>query len=332
MSLDGAALPLTAPAPVRTVRHRADVLVVGAGVIGLTTAICLAEAGLDVRVVGAEPPPSTTSALATAMVGPSFGLSGPLATRWEQVTVAELAGADDIPGVHHCAGRFAARTPGLVPPGAELAAGYRPCRPDELPDGFPTGFWATVPLIDMPRYLGHLTERLVRAGGELEIRRIDSLAAAATEAPWVVNCSGLGASTLAPDDTVVPVRGPKVVVRNPGLDTFFIEGPPTGTWASYHPHGDHVVLGGSTIGSDPAPSQVELVAIVARCAEIEPRLGGAEVLEHAVGFRPGRPEIRFDEVDLGAARCIHSYGHGGIGVTVSWGAARDVAERIIGSR
>ena len=38
-----------------------DVLVIGAGVSGLTSAICLAEAGISVRILAAEPPQQTTS-------------------------------------------------------------------------------------------------------------------------------------------------------------------------------------------------------------------------------------------------------------------------------
>ena len=45
----------------------ASVVVIGAGVSGLTTAVCLAEAGLDVRVDTDRLPGATTSAAAGAM-------------------------------------------------------------------------------------------------------------------------------------------------------------------------------------------------------------------------------------------------------------------------
>jgi D-amino-acid oxidase len=44
-----------------------QVLVVGAGAIGLTAAIRLREAGLDADVVAREPPAATTSAVAAAL-------------------------------------------------------------------------------------------------------------------------------------------------------------------------------------------------------------------------------------------------------------------------
>ena len=47
-----------------------DVLVVGAGVVGLTTALCLAESGLRVGIRTAAPPGASTSATAGAVWGP----------------------------------------------------------------------------------------------------------------------------------------------------------------------------------------------------------------------------------------------------------------------
>ena len=46
---------------------RADAVVVGCGVIGLTAAISLREAGLDARIVAAELPEATTSSVAAAI-------------------------------------------------------------------------------------------------------------------------------------------------------------------------------------------------------------------------------------------------------------------------
>src|ERR1022692_1087046 len=47
-----------------------DVVVLGAGVIGLTTAVTVAEGGHRVLVRTAEPPGATTSAAAGALWGP----------------------------------------------------------------------------------------------------------------------------------------------------------------------------------------------------------------------------------------------------------------------
>jgi D-amino-acid oxidase len=45
-----------------------------------------------------------------------------------------------------------------------------------------------------------------------------------------------------------------------------------------------------------------------------------------VGLRPGRSTVRLEEAEplSSGARVVHNYGHGGAGVTLSWGCAREV--------
>ena len=50
----------------------------------------------------------------------------------------------------------------------------------------------------------------------------------------------------------------------------------------------------------------------------------ARILEHQVGLRPVRGVVRVEAQPLGAARLVHNYGHGGTGVGLSWGCAREV--------
>lgn len=307
-----------------------DAVVIGAGVVGLTTGICLAEAGINVLILTAHKPSATTSVLATAMVGPTFGRGGPRAQEWEAVTLREVIGPPIPPGVHLCRGRFVARVAEGVPPNTKGLPGFKVCTAAELPDGYKSGFWAEVPLISMPLYVDHLVERFSAAGGELEIRRIERLSEAAALARRVANCSGLGARDLVPDSGVVPLRGPRIVVENPGLDTFLIDGPPGPEFTSLHPHGDTVVLGGSArVSADTAPDPDEATAIMARAAAVEPRLHGARLLEHSVGLRPSRPEVRLEAEQLERSTIVHNYGHAGVGVTLAWGCARDAAQLLM---
>jgi D-amino-acid oxidase len=306
-----------------------EVVVIGAGVIGLTSAITLAEAGHRVRVLAAEPPEHTTSAVAGALVAP-IGPHGPVPPRagsWVATTTAELMPLAGRAGVHVADGLLIAAVPGPPAPWAEQLPGYRPCGPAELPPGYPFGFRARLPLVDMRPYLAHLVERLAAAGGTLSITRVPDLRTAAALAPAVVNCAGLGARELAGDAGLTGVRGQHVVVRNPGLTDFVLEAPISPTWAAFFPHGDRVVLGGLADPRDtrPEPDPAIAAAIVDRCAALEPRLRDAEVLEHQVGFRPLREEVRLERDDRDGCRIVHNSGHGGVGVSLSWGCARDVA-------
>jgi D-amino-acid oxidase len=302
-----------------------DVLVIGAGVIGLTTAVCLADSGLRVRVVTSEPPVRTTSAVAGALWGRGPGVVEPVdkISAWSAVTFGEFSAAaeDTSTGVRFARGREATRDPVLLEP-LPQARDVRPCTPDELPPGFRHGNWITVPVVDMPKYLDHLVRRF---SGRLEAGSVRTMAAVGGAAV-VVNCTGSGARRFVPDDTVQAIRGQHVVVRNPGLSEFFVEETDGDSWVSFFPHGDRVVLGGvAGLGDwNLSPDPRTAAEIVRRCAAVEPRLADAPVLEHRVGLRPGRPVVRVEESDVDGVRWVHNYGHGGMGVTLSWGCAREV--------
>ena len=51
-----------------------------------------------------------------------------------------------------------------------------------------------------------------------------------------------------------------------------------------------------------------------------------EVVGHKVGLRPARPSVRLERV----ADVVHCYGHGGAGVTLSWGCADEVVSLVAG--
>jgi D-amino-acid oxidase len=300
-----------------------DVLVVGAGVSGLTTAVCLAEAGRRTTIWASGTGGATTSFAAGATWSPYLVESSDRVRAWsfETLQVLRQMAADSRTGIALVPGVEAARVPVEPPEWRDGLDGFRMCAPDELPPGFATGWRFLAPVVDMPVYLDYLLDRAEAAGAVLQIRRIASLDEALAAAPVVVNCAGIGARDLVPDPSVMPYRGQVVVVRNPGITEFFVDesDPPL----YFFPHGATVLLGGTAqagdAGIDPDPAIA--AAIVERCARIDPRLLGASVIEHRVGLRPTRPTVRL-EWD---GRVVHNYGHGGAGVTLSWGCAHDVA-------
>ena len=328
-----------------------DVLVVGAGVSGLTTAICLAESGLAVSIHADRLPPDTTSAVAGAIWGPHLVEASERTARWGRETLGvlrELAG-DPAAGVrtgHGIEVYRGAPRPGTQPPGppgwlTELP-GFRPCQPPELPSGFGSGWRYASPLVHMPTYLAYLQARLERAGGRIERATVTSLADAARGrgAGAVVNCSGVRAHHLAADPVTTPVRGQTVVAANPGLTDFFIGiGDGSAELIYMFPHGDTVVLGGTEAVGDwnLRPDPAIAGRILRDCAHVEPRLRDARVLAHRVGLRPARPTVRLEAERTGPAGdgplIVHNYGHGGAGITLSWGCAREAARLVTdGSR
>ncbi|MEV0936963.1 FAD-dependent oxidoreductase [Streptomyces phaeochromogenes] len=307
-----------------------DVIVVGSGVVGLTTAVVLAESGRRVRVWTREPAEGTTSAVAGALWWPYSVEPLELARAWalESLSVyEELAARPDETGVRMVEGVMGeSRLDEQGPWAAARLPGLRASTPEEYAG---TGLWARLPLIDMPVQLRWLRERFLRAGGTVSVRAVTDLAEAEAEAPVVVNCTGLGARELVADPAVRPVRGQLVIVENPGVRNWLVSTDAVaGTTTYLFPQPDRLVLGGTTevdewsLTPDPAVA----AQIVERCARLRPAVAGARVLGHRVGLRPSRPVVRLErEVRGGGGVLVHNYGHGGAGVTVAWGCARVAA-------
>ncbi|MFE9777122.1 FAD-dependent oxidoreductase [Streptomyces sp. NPDC005775] len=305
-----------------------DVIVVGGGVIGLTTAMVLARRGHRVRVWSAAPAAATTSAVAGALWWPyriepqdSVGDWSLTSLRWYEELAArpQETGVRLVDGLHR-GERLASLGPwaGQLNGAVETAEGLR-CR---------------LPLLDMPVHLEWLEGRVEAAGGAVERRTVVSFDEAAAEAATVVNCTGLGARELVPDSGVRPVRGQLVLVENPGIEEWYTEADPASSETTYFfPQPGRLVLGG-TAGADDwgtVPDPRTAQEIVARCARVRPEIAGARVIGHRVGLRPARDAgVRIEAEALpGGGRLVHNYGHGGAGVTVAVGCAQ-AAARLVG--
>ncbi|MGW5770725.1 FAD-dependent oxidoreductase [Streptomyces longwoodensis] len=304
------------------------VIVVGGGVIGLTTAVVLAERGHRVRVWTREPAERTTSAVAGGLWWPYHIEPVESARAWALRSLEvyeELAARPDRTGVRLVEGVLGETDPAEVEGwAAGRLTGLRAATAREYPRG--GGLWARLPLVDMPAHLLWLRERLAAAGGTVEVRVVGDLAEA--DAPVVVNCSGLGARELAADPSVRPVRGQLVVVENPGVGTWLVSTDADGEPTYLLPQPGRLLLGGTAEedawSTEPDPAVAE--AIVRRCAALRPEVAGARVLEHRVGLRPARPAVRLERGTLPDGRpVVHHYGHGGAGVTVAWGCAEEAA-------
>jgi len=314
------------------------VTVLGAGVIGLSTAVCLAEAGLSVAVHAAEPPDQTTSVAAGAIWGPHLVGDDERVGRWAETTRAALFDLTAEPFVHVCRG-LAAHGPAAGQALPEVALGapdVTVCPAADVPPGYAVAWRFSQLLVAMPEYLDYLRQRHQRAGGgPIVTAAYPTLADAvrAADTRVLVNCSGSGARAFVPDASVVPYRGQVVVVANPGITEFFVGiGGPL-SWLTYaFPHGDRVLLGGTEQEGDsrrePDPATAD--RIIAACAAVVPALSGARVLAHRVGLRPFRPSVRLErEAGPDGTVVVHNYGHGGSGVTLAWGCAQDAAALVV---
>jgi D-amino-acid oxidase len=295
------------------------VIVVGAGVVGLSCAVRLLEAGHRVDVVARDLPLETTSVVAAALWSPYVNEQEHV-LRWSRRAYDVYAGlaVEDRTGVALREGTEVFREP-APPPWwyAALPDGAGPDRETRLPAGFAAGWTMTCPVIEMPVYLRWLSGRVEALGGTITRMNLSSLPT--DSGALVVNASGIGAKHLAADPSVGPVRGQVVLVEQVGIERWVLDSDaPT----YVIPRGRDVVVGGThdagewsrTVDAPTAGSILE------RARALVPEIAGARVLRHRVGLRPARPTVRLERV----GDVVHCYGHGGCGVTVSWGCADDV--------
>ncbi|HEV7875063.1 MAG TPA: FAD-dependent oxidoreductase [Nocardioides sp.] len=299
------------------------IIVVGAGVVGLSCAVRLLEAGHRVDVVARDLPRETTSAVAAAIWYPYRALPQERVSAWAGASYAVFA-ALAAPEEHAGSPEAGVR----MVPGAELFTSAQPDpwwrtavprldRVRDLPPGYVDGWTFTTPVIDMPVYLTWLTARLEELGGTLTRLNLRALPPGAD---LVVNCSGLGARLLGEDRSVVPVRGQVVYVEQVGLDRWWLD--PAGL-TYVVPRAQDIVVGGTDQEGEwsRTPSPETAAEILQRASRLVPELRDARVLRHKVGLRPARPAVRLER----DGDVVHCYGHGGAGVTLSWGCAEDVA-------
>jgi D-amino-acid oxidase len=298
------------------------IVVIGAGVIGLTCAVTLAEAGHDVRVRAREIGLDTTSAVAAAIWLPYRAFPADRVTAWGADTLAELTAlalTRPESGIVMRDGAELLRRPGDDPWWAAAMPDLR--RGDLLRPGYVDSYAFTTPVVEMPRYLPWLIGRAERAGVQVtgqDVRRWP------TDCDVVVNATGLGGTQLTGDTSTFPIRGQVVLVAQFGLTNWWVD---DADLTYLVPRSTDVVVGGTEIDGDwdlePRPDTA--AAILERAARIVPEVRAAPVLAHRVGLRPGRPEVRLER-ELRATRppVVHCYGHGGAGVTLSWGCAAEV--------
>lgn len=205
------------------------IAVIGAGVIGLTSALRLQESGAKVTIYAGEFTPETRSARATGVWSPSSRIAlaqadgEPFIARWEAWARAahpvhqRMIGLSGDPveylTQYNIAGGGAGapatrdflhldrRLRGLNPPWSDMEQADSP---------FPgkVGRSGPIMVFNVASYADRLIQLFLLRGGTM-IRRgfADRSEVLALDQPVIVNCMGYGAKAIWGDDSMVPVRG-----------------------------------------------------------------------------------------------------------------------------
>jgi len=230
--------------------HNGPVAVIGAGIMGLTTARLVQETGLPVTVYTAALPPDTTSNIAGGQWHP-FGhfRENSVTPEWRRQYLAaadyswrrfQLMVGDDY-GVRWLPTYTERRTPEqpllpTFPPVNRVLAAREHPFPVENLVRYDTLY------VETGRFLRQLMREIQIAGGRIEQRRFASPSeVAALPERLVFNCTGLGARDLFGDAELRPARGQlAVLLPQPEVRYAF-----TGEAGYMFPRADGILLGGT---------------------------------------------------------------------------------------
>ena len=248
--------------------HRGPVAIVGSGVMGLTTARLVQEAGFPVTIYTADIPPNTTSNLAGGQWGPTghyreafvtpewrTQYAAALAISWRRFQQLDQAryGIRWLP-TYTEASRVA--SPGLEP----YYADSRLLTPGEHP--FAAGDLAVyrTMYVEVGRYLNQLARDVLAGGGQIRIRRFTAAAdLSALPETLIFNCTGLGSRELFGDEELGPVRG-QIVMLAPQPEVQYAYTLPAGYM---FPRADGIVLGGTfehgEWSTEPEPATIRYI-------------------------------------------------------------------------
>ncbi|PWJ44940.1 FAD-dependent oxidoreductase [Sediminitomix flava] len=311
------------------------IAIVGAGVIGLSTALLLVEKGYQVTIHTKELPFTTTSAIAAAVWFPYQAQPYILVNKWSKFTYYKLKELSLEPktGVHFS--KFTIidqKKSGLPWLDAFPKDQHNSAKQFDINNIPSLSYERDVPVMESPIYLNYLYEKFLALGGQMVLEEVQDLKELSFKYDWIVNCSGLGALRLAEDAKVFPIQGQIVKMKpNSTINGVLCEFPIDefkDETTYIIPREDCIVLGGTVRKDqfDLTPDTSTTQRILQRSASFNSKIKTEDIIDVVVGLRPGRDSIRVEKED--GTSIIHNYGHGGSGFTVSWGCAAHVADLI----
>ncbi len=229
--------------------HSGPVAVLGSGIMGLSTARLVQEAGFPVTIYAAALPPDTTSNIAGGQFHP-FALfrEDSITPEWKaqflraleyswrrfQIMVGDEYGIRWLPTYDE------GDTPDLYTP--DYPPINRVLSPPEFPFPLAHVVRYDTMYVEVGHYLRQMTRDLELAGGKIEIRRFATPAdVAALPESLVFNCTGLGSRELFGDTVLQPARGQlAILLPQPEVRYAYM-----GTAGYMFPRADGIVLGGT---------------------------------------------------------------------------------------
>lgn len=305
-----------------------SVTVVGSGIVGLTAACSLQEAGFNVKLISKESYENTLSNKVGAIWFPFEIQPKEKTNAWASLTYKRYQsevkpgnGVSFIPFLTAYTAESNTEWTKQLPEGT-----VRKAAKEELPKGIQNAFISLVPLAEPPLYLPYLFRTFLENGGTYAERKISSLQELAGLDNLVINCTDLGAKKLCNDDELQPMRGQILRCKKMNVVSFAETTRKAGLSYIINRTTD-CIIGGTDYENDWNENieQHDTDLILGRLKDFELCPETPEIIEILTGLRPCRSNVRF-EFDVIYKNIFHNYGHGGAGFTVAWGCAIELAE------
>ena len=350
-------------------------LVLGGGVSGLTSALCLRDRGIRVTIIADQLAPHVTSVVAGALWEWPPAVCG---YHHDEVSLArskewcmtsyrrfEKLAEDSSTGVYLRSANFYFRNRveehvlhfakmqeiNENVPGFRRDVGLIGENGVNENIGLVDAYQHLAPMVDTDVYMAWLLGQIQASGIPIvrrkvtcDLRQFGHVLMEEFDADVIVNCTGLGSHEIA-GEPMYPLRGAVIRLINDGRKM------PRLTQAHCVSH-DHVTSDKEIVFIVPRGEDRIVLGAIAeahewstdiglhnhepirqiydRCIEFLPMLKDAEIdpVEPVrVGLRPFRQgNVRLEAVV--GTNIVHNYGHGGAGVTFSWGCAFEVADHV----
>ncbi|XP_004925049.1 D-amino-acid oxidase [Bombyx mori] len=316
-----------------------QIAVVGAGINGLTCALRIQEKYKKYRVVllAKQFTPNTTGDGSAGLWYPfeTGNTSSELLCKWGTATYEFLHGLWLEGGLDVCAVplSFVYRKPRNEnkPDWGKHTFGYRQIGEKHLEylskrhsQKFVSGHTFTTLIVPPTKLMAHFHKLFEEAGGRTLQVEVSSLEDPILgEYDVVVNCTGIGARDLVPDNSVFSVKGQVTKVFAPWVNECIVD-IDGGNYIIPNP--EICVLGGVTEHGNYSTDVDEDTSafILNGCKKMLPALQNVVVVNEWAGLRPGRDQVRLEAEERGGKLYLHNYGHGGSGFTLFWGCSTDV--------
>lgn len=322
------------------------VAIVGAGVVGMTNAVALLEAGgFTVTIFTKDDPLNTNSdaAVATWYIPDSK----PILQRHcleslkklKELSEAPNSGVQIIPMTYYFKSEEAFKQSAWSKISLMKLINLTYNLPKDYVkiENFPMAVSARIPLVDVNIYRPFLLKKFYELKGKLIIRKIHSLDELTNAYDIVINSAGWESKHLTNDSDVYPVRGQTEIAKMSGEIKNFssLNIADMDAYVVYRPQSNDCVLGttyqeGNT---HTEPNDLDKKEILTKISLLFPRLSSLNTISK-VGIRCGRFDVRLECSNLvnkndKDALLIQCYGHGGSGYSASWGSAGEILQHCL---